>query len=51
MVRKGQLVRVLPQWSAGLATVSLLMPSRLGLLPSVRAFIDFLAERIPAAVQ
>jgi len=50
-VRKGQLVRVLPQWLAGLATVSLLMPSRRGLLPSVRAFIDFLAERIPAAVQ
>lgn len=50
-VRKGQLVRVLPQWSAGDATVSLLMPSRRGQLPSVRAFTDFLAERIPAAVQ
>jgi len=50
-VRKGQLVRVLVQWSAGLATVSLLMPSRRGLLPSVRAFVDFLAERIPAAAQ
>jgi DNA-binding transcriptional LysR family regulator len=50
-VRKGQLVRVLPQWTAGVATISLLMPSRRGLLPSVRAFIDFLVEHVPIAVQ
>ncbi|TKC87969.1 LysR family transcriptional regulator [Trinickia terrae] len=50
-VRKGQLVRVLPQWTAGVATISLLMPSRRGLLPSIRAFVDFLAEHVPAAVQ
>lgn len=50
-VKKGQLVRVLPEWTAGVATISLLMPSRRGLLPSVRAFIDFLAEYVPIAVQ
>lgn len=47
----GQLVRVLPQWVAGVATLSLLMPSRRGLLPSVRTFADFLAEHVPTVVQ
>jgi DNA-binding transcriptional LysR family regulator len=50
-VKTGQLVRVLPQWTAGVATITLLMPSRRGLLPSVRAFVDFLVERVPIAVQ
>ena len=48
---RGQLVRVLPQWIAGVATISLLMPSRRGLLPSVRAFVEFLSEHVPMAVQ
>lgn len=50
-VASGQLVRVLPQWIAGIATLSLLTPSRRGLLPSVRSFGDFLAEHVPAIVQ
>jgi DNA-binding transcriptional LysR family regulator len=50
-VERGQLVRVLPQWIAGVATISLLMPSRRGLLPSVRAFVEFLSEHVPTAVQ
>ncbi len=50
-VERGQLVRVLPQWIAGVATMSLLMPSRRGLLPSVRAFTEFLAENVPPVVQ
>lgn len=50
-VERGQLVRVLPHWTAGVATMSLLMPSRRGLLPSVRAFADFLFENVPNAVQ
>ncbi len=50
-VERGQLVRVLPHWNAGIATMSLLMPSRRGLLPSVRAFADFLADNVPALVQ
>ena len=50
-VERGQLVRVLPPWIAGVATMSLLMPSRRGLLPSVRAFADFLSENVPTAVR
>jgi DNA-binding transcriptional LysR family regulator len=50
-VRRGQLVHVLPQWIAGLATMTVLMPSRRGLLPSVSAFVEFLSEHVPAAVQ
>src|SRR5207302_4253413 len=49
-VESGLLVRVLPQWHAGIATLSILMPSRRGLLPSVRAFIDFLSTYVPPAV-
>ncbi|MHA6203975.1 substrate binding domain-containing protein [Dyella soli] len=50
-VTQGQLVRVLPHWLAGLATMSVLIPSRRGRLPAVSAFVDFLAEHVPAAVQ
>jgi DNA-binding transcriptional LysR family regulator len=50
-VERGKLVRVLPQWIAGIARISLLMPSRRGLLPSVRAFAQFLSEHLPKAVQ
>ena len=46
----GLLVRVLPEWHAGIARLTLLMPSRRGLLPSVRAFIDFLSTHLPPAV-
>lgn len=46
----GLLERVLPQWTAGIATVSLVMPSRRGLLPSIRAFSDFLAAQLPPLV-
>jgi DNA-binding transcriptional LysR family regulator len=49
-VESGLLVRVLPEWHAGIATLTLLMPSRRGLLPSVRAFIDFLSTELPPAV-
>ena len=49
-VRSGLLVRVLPQWHAGIAKLSLLMPSRRGLLPSVRAFVEFLHAHVPKAV-
>lgn len=45
----GTLVRLLPGWSAGQVTTSLLMPHRRGQLPSVRAVADLLTERIPQA--
>lgn len=50
-VARQELVRVLPGWSAGISTISLLMPSRRGVLPSIRAFVEFLAEHLPPAVQ
>lgn len=43
----GALVRVLPDWSAGAVSTTLLMPHRRGQLPSVRAVADLLALRIP----
>ena len=49
-VESGLLVRVLPQWHAGIAKLSVLMPSRRGLLPSVRAFIDYLHSHVPKAI-
>jgi len=49
-VERGLLVRVLPEWRAGIAKVSILMPTRRGLLPSVRAFIDFLTSQLPPIV-
>lgn len=42
----GELTRVLPEWTAGKVTTTLLMPHRRGQLPSVRAVVDFLAERL-----
>lgn len=40
----GQLVRVLPDWTAGSVTTTLLMPARRGQLPGVRATVDFLVQ-------
>lgn len=47
-VEAGSLVRVLPGWTAGLPQISLLMPSRRGLLPAFEAFLDFLKQELPA---
>jgi DNA-binding transcriptional LysR family regulator len=40
----GRLRRVLPDWEAGRITTTLLMPHRRGLLPGVRATVEFLAS-------
>jgi DNA-binding transcriptional LysR family regulator len=42
-VLEGRLVDVLPQWAPRTAIIHAVFPSRRGLLPSVRAFLDFLA--------
>lgn len=42
----GALVRVLPGWVAGTVTTTALMPQRRGLLPSVRAVLDFLVAHV-----
>jgi DNA-binding transcriptional LysR family regulator len=46
-LRSGALTRVLPGWNIPQGILHVVFPSRRGLLPSVRAFIDFLAERLP----
>ncbi len=45
----GQLVQVLPDWAAPEGIVHLVFTSRRGMLPSVRAVIDFAAETLRAA--
>ncbi len=49
-IRQGTLRRVLPDWTAGDARATLLIPSRRFLLPAVRAFVDFFAAEFPAVV-
>ncbi|HTW37132.1 MAG TPA: LysR substrate-binding domain-containing protein [Steroidobacteraceae bacterium] len=46
----GTLERVLPDWNVPQGVFHVVFPSRRGMLPAVRAFIDFLAERLPAAI-
>lgn len=43
-IEAGRLVPVLPQWRPRAGIVHAVFPSRRGLLPSVRAFLDFLAS-------
>lgn len=45
-----RLERVLGDWNLPQGLCHVVFPSRRGLLPAVRAFIDFLAERLPAAM-
>jgi hypothetical protein len=49
-VDSGKLEQVLPAWTLPLGVFHLVFPTRRGLLPSVRAFIDFLAERMPRLI-
>lgn len=44
-IEAGTLVRLLPDWTAGQITTTILIPHRRGQLPSVRAVVDFLIER------
>jgi DNA-binding transcriptional LysR family regulator len=50
-VQSGTLRQVLPGWTADDSTLTALMPYRQGLLPSVRAFVDYLAAELPKAVR
>ena len=43
---RGELVRVLPRWTAGSVTTTALVPHRRSLLPSVRAVLDFLSVQL-----
>jgi DNA-binding transcriptional LysR family regulator len=45
-VERGELVRVLPAWKAAHGIFHMVYPSRRGLLPAVRVFIDYLVEHL-----
>lgn len=46
----GSLMRVLPKWTAGRPQISLLMPSRRGILPPVEAFVAYLKRALPGVL-
>ncbi|MBW8310937.1 MAG: LysR family transcriptional regulator [Rhizobium sp.] len=50
-IRKRELEVVLPEWNLPQGICHAIYPSRRGLLPAVRVFIDFLADRLPALIQ
>jgi DNA-binding transcriptional LysR family regulator len=50
-VRAGELEVVLPQWRLPQGIFHAVFASRRGLLPAVRVFIDYLAEKVPALVE
>lgn len=50
-VHKGELEIVLPDWNLPQGICHAVFPSRRGLLPAVRLFIDFLAERLPPQIE
>ena len=49
-VQSGALRRVLPDWRAEDSTLTALMPTRQGVLPSVRAFVKHLTAELPKVV-
>ncbi len=49
-IQSGELVRVLPEWHLPEGIIHAVFPSRRGMLPAVRAFIDHLAEHLPAVL-
>ncbi|WP_049622847.1 LysR substrate-binding domain-containing protein [Frateuria defendens] len=51
LITSGELEVVLPDWSAPDGTMHFVYPSRRGMLPGVRALVDFLAERLPDATR
>jgi DNA-binding transcriptional LysR family regulator len=50
-IARGELEVVLPAWSMPQGVAHFVYPSRRGLLPTVRAFVDFLAERLPETMR
>ncbi|MGH8233671.1 MAG: LysR substrate-binding domain-containing protein [Rhodanobacteraceae bacterium] len=51
LLGNGQLEQALPGWSSPQGIMHFVYPSRRGLLPGVRALVDFLAERLPIATR
>jgi DNA-binding transcriptional LysR family regulator len=50
-IARGELEVVLPGWNTPQGVMHFVYPSRRGQLPGVRALVEFLAERLPGAVQ
>ncbi|WP_329740561.1 LysR substrate-binding domain-containing protein [Dyella sp. A6] len=50
-IAQGELEVLLPEWSAPDGTMHFVYPSRRGMLPGVRALVDYLAERLPEAMR
>jgi DNA-binding transcriptional LysR family regulator len=50
-VARGELEVLLPEWNVPEGIMHFVYPTRRGLLPAVRALVDFLAERLPEATQ
>ncbi len=46
-IAAGRLVHILPEWRGQLGIVHLVLTTRRGLPPAVRALIDHLAARLP----
>lgn len=44
-INEGKLVRILPEWSLSTASLYLIYPSKRGLIPAVRYFINFVGEK------
>ena len=47
----GTLVRVLPEWEPKREVIHAVFPSRRGLLPAVRALVDFLGEEYAQMIE
>lgn len=50
-VRRGELELVVPAWHLPMGICHAVFPTRRGLLPAVRVFIDYLAEHMPAVIE
>jgi DNA-binding transcriptional LysR family regulator len=50
-LKRGDLVRVLPEWVSQRANISLLMPSRLGIPKHTSVFIDYILDNLPLAIE
>lgn len=49
-VEAGTLARALPGWTAGTPQISLLIPTKRGMLPAVEAFLEFIKQELPAVL-
>jgi DNA-binding transcriptional LysR family regulator len=50
-IARGELEVALPDWSIPQGVMHFVYPSRRGQLPSVRALVEFLADKLPGAVE